>query len=443
MKLNKKGYMLVEIVIAAVLAFSIAFYLLNLTYKFKNTNYDIQESRAFLADKLIITKNIMNDIERGSVNDVLARNTFVRFNLMYDECDSSGCKLILERRQITVKKMDNGKTQVKYGKGRLQQCPTKTGYDCVDAFVYDTADETYFEKELSSALTIKSFITSNKIIQKNGNNLKELLSNEAFTQEVVDKFGLENNIETMLDRFEEMQEDNVKLNPETSILTNIRTNEYFYAKLPMFSIYSEEDYGINIASKRKYRLHTMRFLDGENVESYDSDIKSRLKFYLNVDGESVGYTYDDEGNLTYDKGTEMFCWYYDKDTEFYIDRVLVYDETGGIASETIIDHSYKMNATSIQTNYDPNGLKLDGVEGVRNGVRATWGGSTNFVGGYQLVDNITISFYFETMADGGIEYKYYAINGNNQGNNTWCSIGVVPSFIKNNEIYSGYVPREM
>ena len=41
MKLNKKGYMLVEIVIAFGIAMAIAYYLMNLTYKFKNTNEDI------------------------------------------------------------------------------------------------------------------------------------------------------------------------------------------------------------------------------------------------------------------------------------------------------------------------------------------------------------------------------------------------------------------
>ena len=60
MKLNRKGYMLVEIIIASVLAFGIAYYLLNLTYKFKNTNADVYESYYYMKDKILITKNIMN-----------------------------------------------------------------------------------------------------------------------------------------------------------------------------------------------------------------------------------------------------------------------------------------------------------------------------------------------------------------------------------------------
>ena len=67
MKLNKKGYMLVEIVIAFGIAMAIAYYLMNLTYKFKNTNEDIYQSTIYLKDKISITKNIMNDLEKGKI----------------------------------------------------------------------------------------------------------------------------------------------------------------------------------------------------------------------------------------------------------------------------------------------------------------------------------------------------------------------------------------
>ena len=61
MKLNRKGYMLVEIIIASVLAMTVAYYLLNLTYRFKDTNEDLYHSTVFLNDKILITKNIMQD----------------------------------------------------------------------------------------------------------------------------------------------------------------------------------------------------------------------------------------------------------------------------------------------------------------------------------------------------------------------------------------------
>lgn len=63
MKLNRKGYMLVEMILASVIAMSIAYYLLNLTYKFKDKNEDIYNSTMLIADKILITKNIMNDFD--------------------------------------------------------------------------------------------------------------------------------------------------------------------------------------------------------------------------------------------------------------------------------------------------------------------------------------------------------------------------------------------
>ena len=70
MKLNKKGYMLVEIVLSSVLAMSIALYLLNLTYQFKNKNEDIYQSISYSSDKIAITKNIMNDLDNQIITKI-------------------------------------------------------------------------------------------------------------------------------------------------------------------------------------------------------------------------------------------------------------------------------------------------------------------------------------------------------------------------------------
>ena len=76
-RLNNKGYMLVEIIVASVIAFSVAYYLLNLTYKFKDKSEDIYYSTTMLSDKINITKNIMNDLEKISDKNsvILAKDT--------------------------------------------------------------------------------------------------------------------------------------------------------------------------------------------------------------------------------------------------------------------------------------------------------------------------------------------------------------------------------
>lgn len=73
MKLNRKGYMLVEMILASVIAMSIAYYLLNLTYKFKDKNEDIYNSTVLIADKILITKNIMNDFD-GKIVKIINQN---------------------------------------------------------------------------------------------------------------------------------------------------------------------------------------------------------------------------------------------------------------------------------------------------------------------------------------------------------------------------------
>ena len=80
-RLNNKGYMLVEIIIASVLAFSVAYYLLNLTYDFKDKNEDVYFSTATLSDKINITKNIMNDLEGKEVVIINNSNNYVTFQV--------------------------------------------------------------------------------------------------------------------------------------------------------------------------------------------------------------------------------------------------------------------------------------------------------------------------------------------------------------------------
>lgn len=71
-KLNNRGYMLIEIIIASVIAFSIAYYLINLTYKFKDQNLNLYTQTELESDKINITRNIMDDLglldETGTSN---------------------------------------------------------------------------------------------------------------------------------------------------------------------------------------------------------------------------------------------------------------------------------------------------------------------------------------------------------------------------------------
>lgn len=71
-RLNNKGYMLVEIIVASVIAFGVAYYLLNLTYNFKDKLEDIYNEEEMIAAKVNITKNIMSDIESAQSIEIFA-----------------------------------------------------------------------------------------------------------------------------------------------------------------------------------------------------------------------------------------------------------------------------------------------------------------------------------------------------------------------------------
>lgn len=143
-RLNNKGYMLVEIIVASVIAFSVAYYLLNLTYKFKDKSEDIYYSTTMLSDKINITKNIMNDLEKISdkSSDGLVKgtdNNTYTITIKGKDDKNSG---IISRTIKVSKDATTQQWQIEYGS-------FQTG-----AFV--TNDKSYYKKALD-----KSFEVSN------------------------------------------------------------------------------------------------------------------------------------------------------------------------------------------------------------------------------------------------------------------------------------------
>lgn len=64
-KLNNKGYMLVEIVLASALAFGIAYFILDMTIKLKNKNDDLLVETLTTTDQTIITNILMESIKEN------------------------------------------------------------------------------------------------------------------------------------------------------------------------------------------------------------------------------------------------------------------------------------------------------------------------------------------------------------------------------------------
>lgn len=142
MKLNKKGYMLVEIILASVLAMSIAYYLLNLTYRFKDQDQDIYQSIEYNNVKNLVTKNIMNDFSGGYVSFVTSGkdsqgNDYVSF---LNHCMDT---------RLTVQKESDGSKKIVYGEY------TSGGYN--------TDSLSYYEKEIPDSLMVGDMIVSDNV----------------------------------------------------------------------------------------------------------------------------------------------------------------------------------------------------------------------------------------------------------------------------------------
>lgn len=65
-KLNNKGYMLVEIILAFVLAISITYFMTELVIKLKNKNDDLLVKTIVSTDQTIIYNTIMKDVNKGT-----------------------------------------------------------------------------------------------------------------------------------------------------------------------------------------------------------------------------------------------------------------------------------------------------------------------------------------------------------------------------------------
>ena len=74
-KLNNKGYMLIEVILASVIAFVMAYFLIDITIKLINKNNDYYVEGTLLADRNIITKEIMDDVNSRNLVMITQNNS--------------------------------------------------------------------------------------------------------------------------------------------------------------------------------------------------------------------------------------------------------------------------------------------------------------------------------------------------------------------------------
>ena len=113
--LNRKGYMLVEIILASVIAFGIAYFILDMTIKLKNKNDDLLVETQVMTDKTIINNKLMKyAIDKGQEFDC-SKLAVEGNTISYDgdtidilngytniEYNSNNCKVDIDKATISV-----------------------------------------------------------------------------------------------------------------------------------------------------------------------------------------------------------------------------------------------------------------------------------------------------------------------------------------------------
>lgn len=83
MKLNRKGYLTVEVILASVVAATIAIFLMEITIKLVNITDDEYVSTDLMTEKALIIKNIKNFIEEDIKENGTISNINVGTNMYY------------------------------------------------------------------------------------------------------------------------------------------------------------------------------------------------------------------------------------------------------------------------------------------------------------------------------------------------------------------------
>ena len=136
-KLNRKGYMAIEIILASVMTFVIAYFLIDLTMKLVNVTNDTYTDIILTTDKALITKNIKENIEddahyRCGIDSVTCNDNVC--TIVYNEELTRKLSVIEntvnysdeEGNVIYSKKINNGLSDI-----------TLTGTNVVDDVSYD------------------------------------------------------------------------------------------------------------------------------------------------------------------------------------------------------------------------------------------------------------------------------------------------------------------
>lgn len=136
-KLNKKGYLAVEVILASVVAVSIAVFLIDLTVKMVNKTNDNYTNTLFLTDKALITNHLRKEIKQDiQSNGGLTPNAGIKNGSCYLEYNNGSGKWIKiskdeENRDAITYSPGYSKTinkDIKYSSIYIDKCGVENNY---------------------------------------------------------------------------------------------------------------------------------------------------------------------------------------------------------------------------------------------------------------------------------------------------------------------------
>ena len=161
--MNRKGYLMVEVVVATVIAVSISFFLINIVMNIMSKTDDITEELKYMPVNTSISKVLEEDLSHFQISELSFNSSSKEVYFTYNFCPENEEKLCENIRKKILITKENNKTYFKYGSIKEDNS-------------FDTDDTSYYVREIPKELTLDEIIFSdNKDLYPNANIYDSIL----------------------------------------------------------------------------------------------------------------------------------------------------------------------------------------------------------------------------------------------------------------------------
>lgn len=107
MKLNRKGYLTIEIILGATIAFAIAFFLMEITIKMVNVTEDNYKDIVVITDNALVISNIKELLDNKEITNITCSSNIC--TITYDDIDNTThtTHLGIDNRSVIYKESTN------------------------------------------------------------------------------------------------------------------------------------------------------------------------------------------------------------------------------------------------------------------------------------------------------------------------------------------------